>query len=533
MFTETLNAVSASLLPARRIAPVAPENARSSRFHVRPALPEPPAEPLPGDGASMEQLRRIHVQRLNALLLLPADEERLRQIAGSIHALLNLATWTDVSAGDPFRFDPCGADSAFAETCCAIAAALNAMRRPLTAISPALPRRMEAELRRRMTLPLAEAEALPPLSPEDACLLLCAALLGEAGESARWTLIRRLCRVIDLWLNRLPQDGSMAGGLERAMEAAICLMDLAEVLCDATEGCVNLTQNDRIACLADYLLFSHIQAGQFMNPGEHDMKPVLDAESLFRFGRLTGDGPLCDLSAWLLRAGQAGPTPRALSGLLNRRCSEALDEAFGRVRLFREGYMPDAGLMFMRGFQMCAMMTGATGTAHADAGNLCLFWKEQPVLVDIGGSAARTALHSLPEIGGLGQLAPMPPGVTETGAGAEDCTCYTVNLTAAYPEAAQLADYQRTILMGSADAPGIRLMDMMDLMQPQPVDFHFICAAEPVPAPDGMRIGPVILQWDVPLAASVESIDGCPFFRLTLRAEPARRHRVVFEFVPA
>lgn len=536
MFTEALNAISASLLPARRIAPIAPPEARPCQWNARLRERElgaiELAEPAPGDGAAMEQLRRAHVRRLTALLTGAQDPDCARQAAASVHALLNMASWTDVSSGDPFRFDPCEVDSAFAETCCALAAAYNALRQPLSEISPDLPRRIELELRRRLTLPLAEEEAPPLPTLEVACQLLCAVLLGEPGESARWTVIRRLCRGIDLTLNRLPRDGSLPGGIERATDTAVLLMDLAEVLQLATEGRVNLTQHEQVACLADYPLFSHIQAGWFMNPGEHEMTAKLDAESLFRFGRLVGDGPLCDLSAWLLRMGLSKPAARALPRLLNRNFSALLDETFGRVRPFREGFLPDAGLMFMRGFQMCAMMTGGTGTSHADAGNVCLFWKEQPVLVDIGGEARETALHSLPVIGGCGQRAPVPAAHTEAGPGAEDYTCYTVNLTAAYPGEAHLSDYQRTLLMGAADAPGIRLMDMMDLIQPEPVDFHFICAAEPEPAPDGMRIGPVTLQWDAPLTASVEPIDGHPLFRLTLHAEPAPRHRVVFELVP-
>ena len=107
-----------------------------------------------------------------------------------------------------------------------------------------------------------------------------------------------------------------------------------------------------------------------------------------------------------------------------------------------------------------------------------------------------------------------------------------MSLTAAYPESAHLADYQRTLLLGAADAPGIRLMDMMDLLTSAPVDFHFICAAEPVPEKDGMRIGPVTLQWDAPLTATAAPIAGTGLFNLTLHAEPAARHRVVFEFVP-
>ena len=536
MFTEALNAISASLLPARRIAPVTPPDARPCQWHARLRAQELGAialtEAVPGDGAAMEALRGAHVRRLTALLSGPADADCARQAAASVHALLSMATWCDASAGDPFRFDPCEIDDAFSETACALAAVLNALRQPLAEISPALPRRIEAELRRRLTLPLASEDAPAVPSMECACLLLCAVLLGEPGESARWTAIRRLSRAIDHALNRLPGDGSLPGGLECASDAAILLMNAAEVLNRATEGRVDLTQHEQVACLADYPLFSHIHAGRFMNPGEHDMAAQLDAESLFRFGRLAGDGPLCDLSAWLLRMGCARPADHALTRLLNRNCAPLLDETYGRVRPFREGFLPDAGLMLMRGFQMCAMMTGGTNTSHADAGNVCLFWKEQPVLVDVGGDARDTSLHSLPVIGGAGQMAPVPAARTEMGAGAEDCTCYTVSLTAAYPESAHLADYQRTLLLGAADAPGIRLMDMMDLLTSAPVDFHFICAAEPVPEKDGMRIGPVTLQWDAPLTATAAPIAGTGLFNLTLHAEPAARHRVVFEFVP-
>lgn len=526
MLNEILNRISSHLQSARRIAPLVSASARQSRW-VESAYPH--TADLSGS-ESIEEIRRHHLHRLTVLAAQPTPN--VDHMAQTIHALLNAATWTDVSTGDPYDFDPCTFDDSFAATACALACALNAHRKALTEISPRLPERIEFELNRRVAAPLSQGARLPEISLQGCCLLLCAAILGCSDESARWTTLQKLCRAIDQKLNRLPADGSVPGGVEYATQTAILLMDTAEVLRAATENRIDITRHERIACMADYPLFAHLQSGWFINPGDHSMTESLDAESLFRFGQRASDGALCDLSAWLLRTDRAHAPEHLLSRLLNRQTARALEDAPGRIRLFRDGFLPDAGLMFMRGFHLHIAMTGGTGTTHADAGNICLFRREQPILVDIGPRACETVLHSLPTVGGIGQNAPVLPSATECGDGGENTTCYTVNLTAAYPPECHISDYQRTLLMGSSNAPGIRLMDMLELTRPEPVDFHFICAFEPTQTRDGMRIGPVLLQWNGELIPAVESLPQYKLYRLTLHAEPALRQHHMFEFIP-
>jgi len=524
MLNEILNRISAHLLSARRIQPLVSGDMRPSRW-AESAGPR-----ISPDSDAPETIRRYHLNRLTGIAAQSAPDTPA--MAKSVHALLNAATWSDTTGGDPYDFDPCVFDDAFAETACALACALNVHRHALNGVSPRLPERIEAELDRRVSNPLSQGSRLPEISLQAACLLLCASILGCSSESARWTTIQRLCRAIDQKLNRLPADGSMPGGVETAAQTAILLMDTAEILLAATEGSIDITRHERIVCMADYPLFAHLQSGWFVNPGDHAMTASLDAESLFRFGQRASDTALCDLSAWLLRNDRAHTPAHLLSRLLNRRTAHALNDTPGRIRLFRDGFLPDAGLMFMRGFHLHISMTGATGTSHADAGNICLFRREQPVLIDIGPNACETALHSLPTVNGIGQTAPISPKATECGDGGKTTTCYTVNLTAAYPPDARISDYQRTLLMGSANAPGIRLMDMLELTDPVPVDFHFICAYEPVQVPDGMKIGPVLLQWNGELTPAVEHLPQHKCHRLTLHAEPARRQQHIFDFIP-
>lgn len=532
MLNEILIPLSRQLLSAAAIAPVAPIGDRPSRWCQRACLEEM-RQDVPfaasGDAAALELRRRTALLRLTGLIAGAGD---IRLVAQDIHTLLTAASWSDISAGDPYAFDPCTFDDSFADTACALAAALNLLRDPLTRISPALPAHIESQINRRVLAPFSPEAALPDMTLTVACRLLCAAILGGQDESLRWNAIRRLCRIIDQKLNRLPADGSVPGGIEHAADTAILLMDTAEIIRTATAGHIDLTRHERIVCMADYPLFAHLQTGHFVNPGEHTMAPAPDAESLFRFGHRASDSALCDLSAWLLRADHARTTPRLLTRALNLHTLPALEESPGRIRLFREGFMPDAALMFMRGFQLHMTMTGATHTAHADAGNICLYHRESPILIDIGPGAARTDLHSLPVIGGVGQRAHVPARSVECAAGSDTCACYTANLTAAYPENCAVSDHQRTILMGSASAPGIRLIDMIELSRPEPVDFHFICAQRPVIQSDGVLIGTVLLQHD-DLAPAIEPIPAHNCYRLTLHSPAALRHHQTFTLLPS
>ena len=535
MLNEILNPMSHILLSAHAMEPIVASDLRASRWAERASASElrltlPDAQP--GDGASLESSRSATLRRLTALLSGNIGETAIQRAAQHIHTLLNTASWSDVSTGDPYRCDPCGMDAAFAETACTLATCLNLLRQPLSQISPTLPARIEQALNRRALIPLSGGEPPSHLSLRSCCLLLIAAILGGPVESIRWQAISNLCYAMEQRLNRLPADGSMPGGIECAVDTAILLMDAAEIISLATRGRIDLTRHERIICMADYPLFAHLQQGCFVNPGDHPMQPALDAESLFRFGHRASDNALCDLSAWLLRTDRACASPHLITRLLNRRTTRLLDETPGRIRLFRDGFLPDAGLMFMRGFHLHIAMTGATGTPHADAGNICLFYREQPILIDIGAAARDTNLHSLPTINGIGQLAPIAPNRTECGSGAETTTCYTVNLTAAYPAQCHISDYQRTLLMGSASTPGIRLIDVIELTEPLPVDFHFICACEPHPSSDGITIGPVLLQYIGELSPAVEALPEQRLFRLTLHADPALCQRYIFEFIP-
>lgn len=523
MLNEIMGRMSRGLLSAEKISPIAA--GRSSRWAERACLSDirgsVPA-PVPGDAAALEATRRAALRRLNACLFTDTAE-----CARQIHTLLCAASWSDVSARDPYAADPCAFDEAFCETACDLAAALNLLRAPLKKISPALPERIEAELRRRVLTPLAGIDALPPLSLRSCCMLLCAAILGGSGESLRWPLIQQLCQAIDRHLNRLPADGSMPGGPEDAAEAAIALMDAAEVILAATNGRVDITKQPRIACIADHILFSHINDGWFINPGERDMQPAFDAESLFRFGQRAGDGAMCDTAAWLLHNCTTRPAERALTRALNRNTTDALAECPPRLRLFRNGMLPDAGLMFMRGFSLHITMTGGTGTTHADAGNICLMYKDQPILIDLGGDACATDMHSLPTIDGMGQLPDTPPRATECSSSGGDATCYSVSLTGAYPENCPVSDHQRTLLMGSPGHPCIRLMDMLQLTRPAEVQFHFICAREPQIEQSSAVIGPVRLKWSGELTAAVAPVKNA--YRLTLISPESAVHQQVIE----
>ena len=150
MLKEHLNTISEHLLSARAIRPVAPMNVRPGHWCERACQAElrakaPSGDPA-GNAAATEELRRYHLQRLTAALSGMTAESAAEEAARDIHALLGTATWTDISAGDPYRFDPSGIDAAFARTACALATALNVLRKPLSAISAALPAKASASM---------------------------------------------------------------------------------------------------------------------------------------------------------------------------------------------------------------------------------------------------------------------------------------------------------------------------------------------------------------------------------------------------
>ena len=93
MLNEILNRISAHLQSSRRIAPLVSADARPSRWAAIPGLRTSP------DSDAPEALRRHHLAILFGTAAQPAPD--MQAMAYAIHALLNAATWSDTSAGDP------------------------------------------------------------------------------------------------------------------------------------------------------------------------------------------------------------------------------------------------------------------------------------------------------------------------------------------------------------------------------------------------------------------------------------------------
>ncbi len=421
----------------------------------------------------------------------------------------------------------------------------------LDRLTPQITARMEYELRRRAFDPIIARDGddwmhLSGDTPRVCAHLMAACLAAETDEGERrWQVLRRLLKVLEGYLRTLLPDGGASGGLKRHVEAASALGDCFHMLSLVSGGVVELRDEPQFVDMAILPCKAHIGDGWFVNPGG-DPRPRLSPDVLFRLGEGVRSGCLCGLAAWLRRQSPArAPEGEGLFTLLmHLRGRAALLREPARLPLPGSVLLPDMGVAIARGGDFFVALTGGDrrgAFSHRDAGDLTLYHRGQPVLVDCGLPDANA--HSVPALEGVEQTgarrAPEPPELRSDG-----YFMLTLGIAYAYPPAAKLFSWQRSLILTPGE-DAVRLIDAFDFDQAQRyATERFITPFEPVLAEGLATLGPVGLRFPPELIPSVTPVElseprlralwGDRLYRLELTApERAPGGRLDFTFFPA
>lgn len=399
--------------------------------------------------------------------------------------------------------------------------------------------RMEYELQRRVFDPLIARDGedwlrLSGSAPQIVACLMAACLAAETDEGERrWLILRKLLRILENYLRAQPADGGMMGGLPRHVEAVCALNDCFSMLALASGGEVELRDEAQFIDMALVPCKLHIGDGWFVNPGGTP-RPVLSPDALFRLGAGVRSGALCGFAAYLRRERverePAGDTLFAQIAHLRARADLLAEPA--RQPLPSSILLPDTLIATARTEDFFVALSGGDGRgafSHRDAGDITLFYRGQPILIDAGLPGAD--VHNVPSIEGIEQSgarhAPGPPEVRYDG-----YWLMMMNIAHAYPAAARLYSWQRSLILSPADKT-VRLIDSFDFEGVKRcATLRFITPFEPrLTGAQGAQIGPVSVRWPEGLAASVEPVPlqdarlgalwGGALYRLSLTMETA------------
>ena len=348
-------------------------------------------------------------------------------------------------------------------------------------------------------------------------VMVCACLAPTDREKLA-DLLDRACRMLDRWLDVMPEDGGCDEGAGYWNMAGGSLLDCLEILEKATGGRMTFWQDEKLRNILTFPLKAEIGGGWFVNFADCDARPFLSGERLQYAGEKLKDPALaamgCRLRGTLSNQLNDVPHLTRLLDLLFHPAAEAQPSvAPGDV------WLPGLQLRVVRrgGMTLCCK-GGHNGENHNhnDVGSFMLYVDGQPMIVDAGNMVytaktfsdqrytlwnTRAAYHNLPLIGGEEQQ----PGKEFA---ARDVRCLPdglmLDIAGAYSREAGVKCLQRTL---SIIANDLFLQDEIDLVREAPVVWVFMFRDQPAVNGSILSSGGVCLDIPDAFECSVEEIN--------------------------
>lgn len=301
---------------------------------------------------------------------------------------------------------------------------------------------------------------------------LTAVLLLERDEERRLKAVTKILRSLDRFIDSYPADGGCDEGTSYWSRAGGSLFDCLELLRSATNGAIEVYDEELIRNIGRYIYRAHIGERYFINFADGPAVVHVSAPLLFRYGRRIGDEKLAALGAYAA-VHQYAQSPCVSDSIGRQLPALFVLEEILAVRTdpprVRDVWLEDIQVMAARDREGTAAGLyvatkgghNAESHNHNDVGNFIVYVDGQPTIVDVGVETytARTfsreryqiwtmqsAYHNLPTIGGVMQgagrdFAARQVAYTADDAGAE----LQLDIAGAYPPEAGLRSWIRRV----------------------------------------------------------------------------------------
>jgi len=399
----------------------------------------------------------------------------------------------------------------------------------LRTVSPLLPVRIAAEVKRRILDPGLARDDFKWMGLKDkkeplnnwtswiASSWLEANLLLEPDPARRIAATLKICRCLDGFLEDYSDDGACEEGPGYWTMSAGPYLDSLMALDAATDGAVGLTADPFVRRMGHYVLDVHVAGDWYVNYGDAHAQVHHSPPLLHRFGRAIGDADLAAFGAF--RAAARGIT-LSDQGRLARDVADVLEVArmratTGRDALQRASWYPALGLMTARardgsseGFFLAVQAaSNARSHGHHDSGSFIVFHDGHPVFVDPGVEAYTAKTFSKDRYtiwtmqSGWHNL-PLVDGHMQVGRDARDRASrvrvddgpramgMAMELATAYGPEAGVRTWKRRIAL-DREAGTVNLRETFALSRPAPVALVFVTPRRPDAAQAGTVALPV------------------------------------------
>ncbi len=320
--------------------------------------------------------------------------------------------------------------------------------------------------------------------------LACTLLLEENAQQ-RVASVHKILRTLDNFIDPYPSDGGCDEGPSYWGRAGASLFDNLELLYSASAGQIAHYHEPLIREIGRFIYRVQISGDYYINFADAPALVYPDAMLVYRFGLRIEDAEMTALGAWLaerqeIQSGgsdesiernsgisKRGSVPQSMARRLPALFTAAtLPAAPATPPLPRDLYLDQIKVMVARdqAGSSAGLFVAAKGGHnaeshnHNDIGNFVIYVDGKPVIVDAGVetytaktfSAQRYAIWTmqsayhnlLPTIDGLQQL----PGRDFTATNVtyqaeEEQVIFALDIDAAYPDAANIDRWRRTITL--------------------------------------------------------------------------------------
>ena len=348
----------------------------------------------------------------------------------------------------------------------------------LDKMSPMIRPRIYFETNKKIFEPLKDAKRYGWLSttnpvnnwnPWIVSNLLIADLLLEKDAQKRSDNAHQYMVFLDRYFNSLGDDGGCDEGPSYWFAAGASAYDALAILESATNGKINIYDNDLIRKMAAYVYKVHIANDYFVNFADADPKLKPDGLMLYRFGKAVQDPELTALGEWAyaqfgtITGGNGFQRPRKVWNLLTT--SELKPDPSKTYKQLAQSWLSDIEVLTARSNNGLYLATHAGHNAeshnHNDVGDFIVYADGEPVIVDAGRGnyTARTfsskryelwftqsKYHNLPVINGLGQPAGKQFNARNVKSNvSEKEVSLAMNIAPAYPQEAGVQNWNRLV----------------------------------------------------------------------------------------
>ncbi len=342
--------------------------------------------------------------------------------------------------------------------------------------------------------------------------------------------IEKMMTEIQHYYSRMPDDGGCDEGCNYWAFAGGKLFAFCDQLYIATDGKINLFNDQKLKNIMHYECVAFIGGPYFVNYGDGNAKiNVYDTPNLsyalYAFGLRTNEREYCSFVAGLRAASdeksyiaRAGGVKATLWSLIFDADMAAQDKYTPKGSYV----LPDLQHAYLRnGRWFCALKGGHNGESHNhnDVGSFMVYCDDAPVIVDAGCGTytkftfspkrytiwtMQSGYHNLPSINGIEQM----NGQEFRADGFEaDGNTASVSFAAAYPETAGVLNIRRTT---QVTEQGVTVCDCFAFAnETNTIEEHFMTLLKPEITEQGAVLGEkYLLKTDLPIKVEYKSFDG-------------------------